>query len=394
MIEAFVYPVSAVLKFWHWLLADVAGVASSPSWVVSIVLLVVTVRSLIAPLQWTSIKTGRRAVLMRPHLAAIERKYAGEVSAEAVREMEAAKKQVHKDHEYNPFAGCLPALVQLPFFLGLYRLLLWMAVPQSSIGHSLGILSPEEVESFRSATLAGVPLPAYMSMSEEQFAHLGTTLGDVRSLAIPLLITAVFFTSGNMVLTQIRSRSTLEWENPLSLRVYRFMWVIVPLAGAGIALAGLTGLVPVALLLYWVTGNLSTLVQSIVLWIMVVRVFPLTAEHRNHIAEQKAKQQDAAGRKRQAARQRRRRQVAALARPSTLPAVRREIAEEKAAERAQRDRVKAAKKQIAAQRGAVIREDNKRQRQALKQQRGQQKEAPSGGRHSAKTPRSGRHSAR
>ena len=27
MIEAFVYPVSAVMKFWHWLLADIFTVS-------------------------------------------------------------------------------------------------------------------------------------------------------------------------------------------------------------------------------------------------------------------------------------------------------------------------------------------------------------------------------
>lgn len=369
MIEAFVYPVSAVMKLWHGLLAGVFGMESSPSWVASIILLVVTVRALIAPLQWYSYKTTRTLVLMRPRLAEIERKYGAELTPEGVAEKQRVTKELHKEYSYNPFAGCLPALIQIPFFLGLYRLVLWMAIPASSHGHSLGVLSAGEVESFRQATLFGVPLPAYMSMTPEQLTHLGTSLDDVRSLALPMLVAAVCFTTLNMLLSQARTRSTLDWSSPVAHRVHTFVWIMIPVAAIGITVAGLTGLVPIALLLYWVSGNSWTFLQTIVLWYLMVKKFPLDDDHRTHLSETKETVLEQRRAARQKKHSRRRKKMSVLVKPSTLPQVRRELKDELAAEKAEKAEAKAEKKRIDAQRRAATREASKRKRQQIQQAR-------------------------
>ena len=369
MIDAFVYPVSAVMKFWHWLLAGVFGMESSNSWVASVVLLVVTIRIVIVPLQWYTYKTARVVVLMRPRLAEIEAQYADEITPESIQAHERAKKELHKEYNYNPLAGCLPALIQIPFFLGLYRLLLRMAVPSSSAGHSLGVLSPAEVESFRASTLLGVPLPAYVSMTPEQFAHLGTTLADVRALAIPMLLAAVCFTTLNLAISQIRSRSTLDWGSALAHRSYVFIWALVPVAGLGLAFAGLTGLVPIALLLYWVSGNFFTFIQTIVLWYLMVKLYPLADDHRAHILEKKSVELSHRREARDKKRSRRRRKLSAMSNPSTYAQVRAEIRAEKDADKAAAEEAKAEKKRANAQRREAMREI-RRKRIAERKQRG------------------------
>ncbi|SDS76686.1 membrane protein insertase YidC [Corynebacterium timonense] len=366
MIEAFVYPVSAVMKLWHWLLGPVLGVPSSGAWVASVILLVVTIRALVAPLTWMSFRTSRVIVLMRPQLAALEEQYGTDTTPEGVREHEQARREVHKEHRYNPFTGCLPLLIQLPFFLGLYRLLLWMAVPDRAEGHSLGLLTPEDVASFQQASFFGVPLPAYVAMSPEQFALLGTTLDDVRSVAIPMLACALFFTTFNMVLSQLRTRSTLEWNDRAARTIYRLIWVAVPFVPLLIGMAGLTGLVPVALLLYWFTGNLWTLGQTIVLWWLVVRVHPLGEDAREHIAASRAALDEQLAAKKETKRSRRSRRLKALARPSTIPAVRREIAAEKAEAKREKAEAKLQKKELARKRQTARREASRRERSAAK----------------------------
>lgn len=373
MIEAFVYPVSAVMKFWHWLLSGVFDVANSPAWVGAVILLVVTIRAFIAPLTWLSYKTSRLVVIMRPKLAAIEREFGSDTTPEGVKKHEEARRQVHKEHRYNPFAGCFPALLQLPFFLGLYRLLLWMAVPERALGHSLGLLSPDEVTSFQQASFFGVPLPAYVSMTPEQFAHLGTTLDDVRSVALPMLACAVFFTTFNLILSQIRTRSTLEWDNKAARRIYRFVWLIVPLVPLMIGMAGLTGKVPVALLLYWFTGNLWTLAQTAVLWSLLVRAHPLDEDAREHILTSRETRFAQRRGVKEKKRSRRRRRASALLHPTTLPAVRRELAQEKAEEKRLRAEEKAEKKELARQRGAARKEANRRARAEAAQRRAEKK---------------------
>ncbi|MDY5785025.1 membrane protein insertase YidC [Corynebacterium sp.] len=369
MIEAFVYPVSAVLKLWHWLLASVFDVPSSTAWVASVILLVVTVRALISPLTWMSYKTSRLTVVMRPKLAAVKERYGNDTTPEGVRLHEQETRRIHKEHSYNPLAGCGPALLQVPFFLGLYRLLLWMAVPERAQGHTIGVLTPADVASFQEASFLGVPLPAYVSMTPEQFDHLGTTLADVRSLAIPMILSAVVFTTFNLVLSQLRTRSTLEWDNPAVRRLYRIVWYFVPLVPLMIGLAGLTGMVPVALLLYWFMGNLWTLGLTIFLWWLVVKKIPLDDDTRAHITTSREANLAAEAELRATKRSRRRRRLAALTHPSTLRTVNRELAAEKADAKRQRHEAKAEKKELARQRGKAKKEALRRQREEAKQRR-------------------------
>ncbi|WP_342318630.1 membrane protein insertase YidC [Corynebacterium mayonis] len=356
MIQAFVYPVSAVMKMWHWLLETILHVPSSTAWVASVVLLVITVRALVSPLTWISYKTARLTVVMRPKLAALDEQYGKDITPEGVHLHEQETKRIHKEHRYNPFAGCLPALLQIPFFLGLYRLLLWMAVPERRGGHSLGVLSPADVAAFQEASFRGVPLPAYMAMSQEQFAHLGTTFSDVRALSIPMLASAVFFTTFNLVLSQLRTRSTLEWDNKSSRRVYEIIWVFVFFVPLMIALAGLSGRIPIALLIYWFVGNLWTLCQTVVLWQMLVRKLPLDDDTRALIATSRENMRCEVREQREKKRSRRRRKLSVVAHPSSLGQVRRELAAEKAAERQAAKDSKAEKSELARKRRAAKKE--------------------------------------
>ena len=52
LYDAFMYPVSAVMKLWHLIFQNVFGLDDSISWLISIPFLIVTVRGLIAPLTW------------------------------------------------------------------------------------------------------------------------------------------------------------------------------------------------------------------------------------------------------------------------------------------------------------------------------------------------------
>ena len=121
-----------------------------------------------------------------------------------------ARKQIQKDHGYNPLAGCVPVFVQVPVFLGLYQLLQWMSVPDASAGRKIGVLADAEIASFRDTTFFDVPLSAYVAMDESQFAFLGTTQEATLKVALPFIVMAAVFTSGNLLINQARNRTMLE----------------------------------------------------------------------------------------------------------------------------------------------------------------------------------------
>lgn len=349
MLEAFVYPVSAVMKLWHWLLADVFNVAPDTAWVLSICLLVLTVRGLLVPSYWSTFKSSRKMLMMRPEQIALEERYGASLEPDDITAHEKALKELNKEYGYNPLSGCIPPLVQLPFILGLYRLLIWMSVPENGrTGSDIGLLNPDDIAGFLKASFLGVPLPAYVSMSQEQFAALGTTGDDVRAVAIPLLIFAIIFTTFNMFVSQLRSRVHMDWNERMAVRIYDLMWWLMLLIPVMLGFVGMTGLIPIALLMYWFISNLWTLCQTAIMWYLLTRKYPLEPHHLDHVEEARADAQN-----KEAKRSRRSRNLQALAHPSTLPEVRRTIKAEKQAEKQALKDKKAEKKNLKKEKSKV-----------------------------------------
>ncbi|GAB3076563.1 membrane protein insertase YidC [Corynebacterium aquatimens] len=366
-MSLFVFPVSAVMKFWHRLLSDVLGAAPDTAWVAAIILLVITIRSMIAPFSWTIMKSGRTALLMRPELKELEEQYRLSTTHEDVAAYDEARKDVQKKYGYNPIAGCVPPLIQIPAFLGLYRLLLWMSVPENGhTGGSIGLLTSDDVSSFLDTRFMGEPLPAYMAMTPEQFANLGTTAEQVGAVAVPLLICAIIFTTFNMVLGQIRTRATMDWEQGFARGVYRVVWgfaIAVPFMLIGVAL---TGRIPIALLLYWFCNNLWTLGQTIIMWIAVVKKYPLDDTHLTHLDTSRTTYLKQARERKATKRDWRRRRLAAVTTPQKAGHIRREIKAEKQSLKDTAAAAKAERKAAAKQQSKVRSELRK---QTLEKQR-------------------------
>ena len=359
MLELLVYPVSAVMKFWHWLLTGAFSVESSKAWAASVFLLVLSVRSIILPFAWQTYKSTRTSFLMRPHMDKITELYGESTEVADLRAEEEARKQIQKEHGYNPFAACVPAMIQIPVFLGLYRLLLWMAVPDAAAGKRIGVLSDSEIASFRDSTFFDVPLAAYASMTQEQFAFLGTTEDEVIVLAAIMILLAIAFTSTNMLVTQIRNRFTLEWANTTSRRAYYFIYWVIPLVALSLLVAGLTGRVPVALLMYWVVNNLFTAVQNVCLWFFAVRTMPATPLHREAQAAAHAKVKQERKQVKEGRAALRRQRVSILTHPSEAGRITREIREEKRARKEKKAAEKADAKALKKERNLARKELNK-----------------------------------
>lgn len=187
-------------------------------------------------------------------------------------------------------------------------------------------------------------------MSPEQFAAMGTTSSEVRAVAIPLLIFALIFTTLNSALSQLRARTHLDWNATVPRTMYQWMWWMLIIIPVMLGFAGMTGLIPVALLMYWFLGNLWTLAQTAIMWYLLVRKYPLRDVHKEQIHTSRTKvlgeKREEKKSKKATKRSWRRRKLAALAHPSTLSDVRHEIKSEKEAIKAERKEAKSEKKSL------------------------------------------------
>jgi YidC/Oxa1 family membrane protein insertase len=100
----------AIIKFF----ADTIGLG----WGISIVCLTLTVRAATLPLSLTGIRSMRRMQMVAPELKAVQEKYKDDRERQQ-REMLA----LYKKHGVNPLASCFPFLLQIPFFIAVYGLL-------------------------------------------------------------------------------------------------------------------------------------------------------------------------------------------------------------------------------------------------------------------------------
>lgn len=94
---------------------------------IAIILLTMTVRLCMFPLGRKQAMISKKMQELQPHLAAIKEKFKDDKEQQTRETM-----ALYKQHGFNPAAGCLPALIQLPIFVGL-----WQALNNSvSLRHS------------------------------------------------------------------------------------------------------------------------------------------------------------------------------------------------------------------------------------------------------------------
>ena len=128
------------------------------------------------------------------------------------------------------------------------------------------VFGPAQVRSFLEARLFGAPLSAWIHMPQELLDSFGGHVDriDVVLVAVPLMVLAA-------VATHLTARASLRQQataapveaaagpTDVAMRVMRATPWIFPL---GVLLGGLFAAFPIAILLYWLTNNLWTLVQQ------------------------------------------------------------------------------------------------------------------------------------
>ena len=85
----------------------------------AIILLTILVRFAMFPLMHISIKQQKKMQDLQPHINKLKEKHKNDTRAQQMAQME-----LFKEHGVNPASGCLIAIVQIPFFIALYNVLI------------------------------------------------------------------------------------------------------------------------------------------------------------------------------------------------------------------------------------------------------------------------------
>ncbi|MFA6237208.1 MAG: membrane protein insertase YidC [Bacteriovorax sp.] len=89
-----------------------------PNYGIAIILLTILIRLITFPLQYKSFKSMKKMQLIQPELQKIKEKFKDEPQ-----KMQKETMDLFKKAGANPLSGCLPLLLQMPFFFAIYKVL-------------------------------------------------------------------------------------------------------------------------------------------------------------------------------------------------------------------------------------------------------------------------------
>ncbi len=246
MLDFIYYPVSWILWFWHKVFGFVFGESSGIAWVLGIMFLVWTLRAILFKPFVNQVRSMRKMQQFAPEMKKLQKKYANDKQRQA-QEMQ----KLQREHGFNPLGGCLPMLLQIPVFIGLFHVL------RSFIpGHTENYGFDEAgVNSYLDANLFGARLSNFITQPQAALEQMHADRTSVILVSIPLMILA-------SILTHLTARHSVQRQNPESATgqtaiMNKLTMYIFPL---GVLLFGF--FFPIGLLFYWLANNTWTLMQQ------------------------------------------------------------------------------------------------------------------------------------
>jgi YidC/Oxa1 family membrane protein insertase len=198
------------------------------------------IRAALIPLFVRQIKSSRNMQLIQPRVKELQKKYSHDREKLAQETM-----ALYKETGTNPFASCLPLLLQMPIFLSLFRL-----INRSAHGEAVGVLTPTQAASLSQARLFGARIAdTFNSASGADATH-------VRILAAILVVamTATTFLTQRQLMTKNMPHDALTGQYAQQQKILLYVLPVVFAVG-GIAF-------PIGVLFYWTTSNLWTMGQQ------------------------------------------------------------------------------------------------------------------------------------
>jgi YidC/Oxa1 family membrane protein insertase len=191
-------------------------------WWLSIALLTVVVRTLLFPLTVKQVKSMRAMQDLRPEMERIRAQYRDNRQRQQEEIM-----RLYQERKVNPLGGCLPILVQMPIFIGIFYVI------REFGGYSLGGRTvPPEYPSFQEG---GILWFQNLSVADPYYI--------LPILSALTLLAATEITAHNIDPQQRWIMRLL----PIGITVFLFNF-------------------PAGLFVYWITSNLVTLTQNYIIY--------------------------------------------------------------------------------------------------------------------------------
>ena len=112
---------SQLVLLMHWILVTInhflssLGLGPNWTWGLAIIGLTIIVRLILFPLTWKQFASAQAMQAIQPKIKELQKKYKSDRG-----KLQQETMKLYQEHRVNPFASCLPLVLQLPVFISLY----------------------------------------------------------------------------------------------------------------------------------------------------------------------------------------------------------------------------------------------------------------------------------
>lgn len=264
IFEPIISLIAYLLFYLHKFLNIIFNSMPSLTWIGAICLLVIIIRALTMPVFIKQMKSMGIMQKIQPKLRSLQKKYQYDKM-----KLQQETMKLYKEHNVNPFSGCLPFIIQAPFFLCLYQVIrsisLWKPHNHTTLygpfkDHNL-------VESIQNAKLFTVPIIIKLFDSKTKIESLNTTQNNVYIVITLLIIfnfVAMFLTNKYMMHYRnsfISPNTKLDSSQQQSMQIQKIMLYVGPIVGTVIQVS-----FPLANIIYFTITNCFTFVAQFIIF--------------------------------------------------------------------------------------------------------------------------------
>ncbi|OLT29875.1 hypothetical protein BJF79_10085 [Actinomadura sp. CNU-125] len=235
--------VSQLIVWIHTGLSTFLPKDSGWAWGGSIILLTVLLRLVMVPLFVKQIHASRKMQELAPKVQALRKKYKNDKQR-----LNQEVMKLYQENGANPLSGCLPLVVQMPVFIGLFQTL--QRISDAGDNEGVFAMSADLVESAQQASIFGAHIPDTFLNAWGEDPKVWTAI-IITGIAVVISSCTTFFT----MRASMKRQPITDDANPM-MQAQKMMVFLAPLFG----LVGLG--FPLGVLMYWVTSNSWTLAQQ------------------------------------------------------------------------------------------------------------------------------------
>jgi YidC/Oxa1 family membrane protein insertase len=190
-------------------------------------------------------------IVMQPELQKLQKKYKGKTDRDSREKFAKEQMELYKRTGSNPLSSCLPILLQMPIFGGLFLTLNDAQYRKAGVG----FMTQDLAESFADARLFGAKL-------SETFLTASNDEVKILAAIMVIVMTVTQFITQRQIMSKNQNPDVQNSQYMQTQKILLYVFPVIFLI-SGISF-------PLAVMFYWLTSNFWTMGQQFI----VIRSMP------------------------------------------------------------------------------------------------------------------------